>query len=125
MIMSGFIEVKNDITELKQYPAIHQIFELGKTIIKNGVDHGYDSPESEISYGGKTYEMDIFKVNRSKSVNVFEIFDYYLKKKKIAVIYSTYKELLDYGITFEQKIKQTDIAGYSLKTRKQTRNIIF
>ena len=125
MIMSGFIEVKNDITELKQYPAIHQIFELGKTIIKNGVDHGYDSPESEISYGGKTYEMDIFKVNRSKSVNVFEIFDNYLKKKKIAVIYSTYKELLDYGITFEQKIKQTDIAGYSLKTRKQTRNIIF
>ena len=123
--MSGFIEVKNDITELKQYPAIHQIFELGKTIIKNGVDHGYDSPESEISYGGKTYEMDIFKVNRSKSVNVFEIFDNYLKKKKIAVIYSTYKELLDYGITFEQKIKQTDIAGYSLKTRKQTRNIIF
>ena len=123
--MSGFIEVKNDITELKQYPAIHQIFELGKTIIKNGVGHGYDSPESEISYGGKTYEMDIFKVNRSKSVNVFEIFDNYLKKKKIAVIYSTYKELLDYGITFEQKIKQTDIAGYSLKTRKQTRNIIF
>ena len=59
--------------------------------------------------------MDIFNVNRSKSVNVFEIFDYYLKKK----------ELLDYGITFEKKIKQTDIAGYSLKTRKQTRNIIF
>ena len=47
------------------------------------------------------------------------------KRKRFALIYSPYKELLDYGITFEKKIKQTDIAGYSLKTRKQTRNIIF
>ena len=54
MGMSGFIEVKNDITELKQYPAIQQIFELGKKIIKNGVDHWYDSSEIEISYRGKT-----------------------------------------------------------------------
>ena len=83
MSMSCFIKVKNDISELKQYPAIEKIFELANKIIKNRVDHGYDSPEIEISYGGKTYEMDIFKVNRSKSVHVFEIFDHYLKKKKI------------------------------------------
>ena len=82
MSMSCFIKVKNDISELKQYPAIEKIFELANKIIKNRVDHGYDSPEIEISYGGKTYEMDIFKVNRSKSVDVFEIFDHYLKKKK-------------------------------------------
>ena len=50
--------------------------------------------------------MDIFKVNRSKSVNVFEIFDYYLKKKRFALIYSPYKELLDYGITFEKKLNK-------------------
>ena len=122
MSMSCFIKVKNDISELKQYPAIEKIFELANKIIKNRVDHGYDSPEIEISYGGKTYEMDIFKVNRSKSVDVFEIFDHYLKKKKrFVLIYSPYKELLDYGIRFEKKIKQTDIAGYSLKTR----NIMF
>ena len=81
--MSCSIEVENDITELKRYPAIKKISELANRIIKNGVNHGYDSPEIEISYGGKTYEMDIFKVNRSKSVDVFEIFDHYLKKKKI------------------------------------------
>ena len=121
MSMSCFIKVKNDISELKQYPAIEKIFELANKIIKNRVDHGYDSPEIEISYGGKTYEMDIFKVNRSKSVDVFEIFDHYLKKKRFVLIYSPYKELLDYGIRFEKKIKQTDIAGYSLKTR----NIMF
>ena len=51
--------------------------------MKNRVDHGYDSPEIEISYGGKTYEMDILKFNHSKSVNVFEFFYHYQKKKKI------------------------------------------
>ena len=104
MSMSCFAEVENDITELKQYPAIEKISELANRITKNGVDHGYDSPEIEISYGGKTYEMDILKVNGSKSVKVFEFFDHYLKKKRFALIYSLYKELFDYGITFEKKI---------------------
>ena len=81
MSMSCFIEVENDIIKLKQYPAIEKISELTNRIIKNGVDHGYDSPEIEISYGRKTYEMDILKFNRSKSVDVFEFFDHYLKKK--------------------------------------------
>ena len=81
MSMPCFIEVENDITKLKQYPAIEKISELANRIIKNGVDHGYDSPEIEISYSGKTYEMDILKLNRSKSVEVFEFFDHYLKTK--------------------------------------------
>ena len=46
--MSCFIEVENDIIKLKQYPAIEKISELTNRIIKNGVDHGYDSPEIEI-----------------------------------------------------------------------------
>ena len=81
MSMSCFIEVENDIIKLKQYPAIEKISELTNRIIKNGVGHRYDSPEIEISYGGKTHEMDILKFNRSKSVDVFEVFDHYLKKK--------------------------------------------
>ena len=43
--MSCSIEVENDITELKRYPAIKKISELANRIIKNGVNHGYDSPE--------------------------------------------------------------------------------
>ena len=53
MSMSSFIDIKNDITELKQYPAIKRISELTKRFIKNGVDHGYDSPEIKIPYGEK------------------------------------------------------------------------
>ena len=48
-----FIEGENDITELKQNSAIKKISELVNRIIRNGVDHGYDSPEIKISYGGK------------------------------------------------------------------------
>ena len=83
MSMSCFMEVENKISKLKQYPAIKKISGLANRIIKNGVDHGYDSPEIEISYGGKTYEMDILKFNRSKSVNIFEFLDHYLKKKDL------------------------------------------
>ena len=68
--------------------------------------------------------MDILKANHSKSVDVFQFFDHYLRKKRFVLIYLPYKELLDYGITFEKNIyKQTDIARYSLKTRKKTKTI--
>ena len=80
MSISCFIEVEN-ITKLKQYPAIEKISELANRIIKNGVDHEYDSPEIKISYSGKTYEMDILKFYHSKSVDVFGFFYHYLKKK--------------------------------------------
>ena len=43
--MSHFIEVENDITKLKQYPAIEKISELANRINKKGVDPGYYSLE--------------------------------------------------------------------------------
>ena len=61
-------------------------YRIANKIIKNRVDHGYDSPETEISSGGKTYEMDILKFNRSKSVDVFEFFDHYPKKKNCSCL---------------------------------------
>ena len=72
MSMSSFIKVENDITELKQYPAIEKISELANRITKKGVAHGCDSLEIETSYAGKIYEMDILKVNSGKSVDVSE-----------------------------------------------------
>ena len=104
MSMSCFIELENDITELKKHPAIEKIFELAKRIIKNGVDHGYDSPEIEISYGGKTYEMDILKFNRSKSVNIFEFIDHYLKKKDLLLFTRFTKNCLIMELHFRKKI---------------------
>ena len=49
--------------------------------------------------------MDILKVNHSTTVK-FEFSDHYLKKKRFVLIYSLYKELFDYGITFEKKINK-------------------
>ena len=107
MSMSCFIEVEN-ITKLKRYPAIEKISELANRIIKNGVDHEYDSPEIKISYGGKTYEMDILKFYRSQSVNVFEFFDHYLKKKDLFLLTRFTKNCL--------------IMELHLKTKKQKKN---
>ena len=116
-----FIEVENDIIELKQYPDIEKISELGKRIIKNGVDHGYDLPEIEISYGGAAYEKNILKVNRSKSVDVFELFDHYLKKKYLFLFTRPTKNCL---IMESHLKKKNDIARYSLKKRKKKKKII-
>ena len=104
MSMPCFTKVENDITKLKQYPAIEKISELADRIIRNGFDHGYDSPEIEISYGGKTYEMDILKFNRSKSVNIFEFLDHYLKKKDLLLFTRFTKNCLIMELHFRKKI---------------------
>ena len=102
----SFIEVENDITELKQYPTFEKISELVNRIIKNGLDCGYDSPEIEISYCGKTYEMDILKVNRSKSVDVFEFFNHYLKKKDLFLFTCLTKNCLIMELHLKNKINE-------------------
>ena len=63
--------------------------------------------------------MDILKNNRSVSVDAVEFFDHFLKQKRFALIYSPYKELINYGITYEKKNKKSDVAGNSLKIRKK------
>ena len=67
--------------------------------------------------------MDILKFNRSKSVNVFEFFLSLFEKKRFVVIYSPYKDCLI--MQLHLKMKQTEKAGYSLKTRKKPIKIIF
>ena len=116
--MFCFIEVENDI-ELKQYPAIGKISELANRIIKNEVDHGCDSPETEISYAGKTYEINIFEFNRRKAVNLFEFFYHYLKKRDLFLFIRFTKNCLIMELHLKKNNKQTVIAGYSLKTRKK------
>ena len=55
---------------------------------------------------------------------MIEFFNHYLKKKRFVLIYSPYKDLFNYGITFVKKNKQTDIAGFSLKARKKNKDYI-
>ena len=74
---------KMKFTQLKQYPTIEKISELANRIIKNGVDHGYDSAEIEISYLRKSYEIDILKFSHSKSINAFKFFLSLSDEKKI------------------------------------------
>ena len=117
MSMSCVIEIKNDITELTKYADIKKISEFANRIIKNGIDYGHKSPDIEISYGGKTYKMNILKDNRSHSVEAVEFFDHFFKQKRFFLVYSPYKESFNYGITYEKNDKK--MAVYSLKIRKK------
>ena len=99
MSMTCFIEIGNDIMELMQYANIEKTSEFANRIIKNGIDYGQKSADTEILYGNKTYEMDTLKNNRSASIDVVEFLDHFLKRKRFVLIFSPYKELINYGIT--------------------------
>ena len=103
MSMSCVIEIKNDITELTKYADIKKISEFANRIIKNGIDYGHKSPDIEISYGGKTYKMNILKDNRSHSVEAVEFFDHLTKQKRYVFVYSPYIELKKLSLKFQNK----------------------
>ena len=86
MSMTCFIEIENDITELMQYADIEKISEFANIIIKNGTDYGHKSPDIEILYERKIYEMDIVKNKCSASVDVVEFFDHFFKQKRFVLI---------------------------------------
>lgn len=123
MSMSCVIEIKNDITELTKYANIKKISEFANRIKKNSIDYGHKSPHIEISYGGKTYKMNILKDNHNHSVEAVEFFDHFFKQKRFFLVYSPYKKSFNYGITYEKKDKKSDVAVYSLKIRKKGNKI--
>ena len=66
--------------------------------------------------------MDILKFKRSKSVDIFEFFDNYLKKKKILFLFTRFTKnflIKELHLKKKKQKKKTDIAGYSLKARKR------
>ena len=103
MSLTCFIETENDITELMQYADIQKISEFANRIIKNGIDYGHELPDIEILYGEKYMKWIFKKNNCSASVDVVEFFDHFLKRKRFDLIYLPYKELINYGITYEKK----------------------
>ena len=54
MSISCFIEVSNDITNLKQHDDIEKKSIIANHYIRNKIDYGFDSPEIEIIFDDKT-----------------------------------------------------------------------
>ena len=54
MSISCFIEVSNDITNLKQHDDIEKKSIIANHYIRNKIDYGFDSPEIEIIFNDKT-----------------------------------------------------------------------
>ena len=81
MSMSCFIEVSNDITKLKQYDNIEKKSIIANRYIRIEIDHGFDPSEIKIIFNNKTYEFEIYKISRSKAVDVYNFYDHLLKRK--------------------------------------------
>ena len=62
--------------------------------------------------------MNVLKFNRSKSLDVVEFFDHYLKKKDLLLYTRFTKNCLIMELHLK-KNEQSGIAGYSLKKRKK------
>ena len=117
--MSCFIEASNEITKLKQYDDIEKKSITANRYIRNGIDHGFDSPDIEIIFDSKTCQFEINKISRSKAVDIYNFYDHLLKRKRFAIVYLRYKAFVENGITYEKKNTSDDIGGYTVKLIKK------
>ena len=120
----NFIEVSNDITQLKQYDDIEKKSIIANRYIRNGIDYGFDPPEIEIIFDNKTYLFEINKISHNKAVDVYNFYDHLLKRKRFAIVYSLYKDFVENGVTYEKKNKSDDIGGYTIKIIKNNKDFI-
>ena len=108
--MSCFIEIRNDLSELTHYDNIKEISHLSNTILKNGIDHSYKEKNLEVTFDDVKIEFTPEKSNCALLVGVVEFFDYVTKQKGLVFIYSSFKELKEFGLKFEKK-KKTGLIG--------------
>ena len=98
---------------------------ISNCYIRDGIDYGFDPPEIEIIFDNKTYQFEINKISRSKVVDVYNFCDHLLKRKRLAIVYSLYKDFFENGITCKKKNKNDDIGGYTIKIiRKNNKDFI-
>ena len=119
MSMSCFVEVSNEITELKQYDNIKKKSIIANRYIRNRIDYGFDSTEIEIIFDKKTYQFEINKISRSKAVDIYSFYDHLLKRKRFAIVYLSYKDFVENGITYKEKNTSNNISGYTVKLIKK------
>ena len=104
--MSCFIELATDLNETANFKRITEISNLSNEILKKGVNHKYKEPEIEITFGDSiTVVLESVKTNRALSVETVEFFDHVTHQKRLVLVYSPYKELKTFGLTFEKKKK--------------------
>ena len=101
------IEVPNEITKLKQYDDIEKKSIIANRYVRNGIDYGFDSPEIKIIFDNKTYQFEINKISRSKVVGIYNFYDYLLKRKRFATVYSSYKDFVENGIIYKKRTHLT------------------
>ena len=105
--MSCFIELATDLNETANFKRITEISNLSNEILKKGVNHKYKEPEIEITFGDSiTVVLESVKTNRALSVETVEFFDHVTHQKRLVLVYSPYKELKTFGLTFEKKKKK-------------------
>ena len=95
------------ITKLKQYVDIVKRSITANRYIRDGIDYGFDSPGIKIIFDNKTYQFELKKISRSKSVHIYNFYNHLLKRKRFAIVYSPYKDLLKMeSLTKKKQIQQ-------------------
>ena len=117
--MSSFIELEQNLKELKYYNDIKIISELSNEILKKGIEYRYDEKILEVTLENvnEKYELLPEKSNRGLSIKTVEFFDKETKTKRLVYVYSPYEELRLYGLTFENKEKS--IYKYTINLKEE------
>ena len=101
--MSCFIEITNDLSELTHHDNIKKISDLSNTVLKKESIIRIKKKNLEVTFDDVKIELTPEKSNRALSIDVVEFFDYVTKQKRLVFIYSSYKELKEFGLKFENK----------------------
>ena len=68
-----------------------------------GIDPSNKEKNLEVTFDDVKIELTPEKSNCALSVDVVEFFDYVTKQKRLVFIYSSNKELKEFGLKFENK----------------------
>ena len=68
-----------------------------------GIDPSNKEKNLEVTFDDVKIELTSEKSNCALSVDVVEFFDYVTKQKRLVFIYSSNKELKEFGLKFENK----------------------
>ena len=94
------------MTILKKYPIYQTAY------------HSYEEKNLEVTFNDVKTELTSEKSNRALSVQVVEFFDYVTKQKRLVFVYSSYKELKQFGLKFENK-NTAHIGGYTVTLKEE------
>ena len=104
--------------KFREVDDFHRMVKVSRDAERYEIDPSYKEKNLEVTFNDVKIELTPEKSNSALSVDVVEFFDYVTKQKRLVFIDSSYKELKEFGLKFENK-KIGPIGGYNVMLKEE------